>query len=102
MDRNEYKKLCSTITNNIASEIKRRYQNLTVEVVQDGRYSMIKIGNSFLNIDYPSLNYEDIYNDGAGTIYLTKEISTPIEKPRLDRGVVRMPTMNRVRTKKPV
>lgn len=100
MNLNEYRNLCSTITNNIAREIKRRYPNLTVEVIQDDYYSRVKVGNLFLNIDYPTLDYNDIYRDGSATIYLTKEISTPVEKPQVDRGVVRMPTMNRVRTKK--
>lgn len=100
MNLNEYKNLCSTITNNIASEIKRRYPNLTVEVVRDDYYSMIKICDLFLNINYPTVDYNDIYRDGYTTIYLTKEISTCVDKPQLDRGVVKMPTMIRVRTKK--
>lgn len=100
MNLSEYKSLCSNITNEIAREIKSRYPKLDVEVVQDDYYSMIKIGDLFLNIDYPTLDYDDIYKNGSTKIYLTKEISTPVEKPRPDRGVVRMPTMNRVKTKK--
>lgn len=100
MNLSEYKNLCSNITNDIAREIKRHYPKLNVEVVQDDYYSMIKIGDLFLNIDYPTLDFDDIYNNGSTKIYLTKEISTPVEMTRLDRGVVRMPTVNHVKTKK--
>lgn len=100
MTLDEYKKLVSDNTYAIANEIKRRYTHLNVEVIKDTYYSNIKINDCNLYIDYPSLDFDNIYKDGCSSISITKEMSDFVDRPAVDNRMVRQKKMLRVKTLK--
>lgn len=100
MTLDEYKKLVSDNTYAIANEIKRRYTHLNVEVIKDTYYSNIKINDCNLYIDYPSLDFDNIYKDGCSSVSITKEVSNFVDRPAVDNRMVRQKKMLRVKTLK--
>ena len=100
MTLDEYKKLVSDNTYAIANEIKRKYTRLDVEVINDTYYSNIKINDCNLYIDYPSLDFDDIYKDGSSRVSITKEVSSFVDRPAVDNRMVRQSQILRIKTLK--